>query len=111
MREVEVSRLTDVIEKLCIEANEHLPKDVKDAITTCRACEDGEIAKGVLDDIIKNFDIADQECVPICQDTFPNPCLRFSIRPIPVSSSSSLMDLMALFLPQFSNSIISSMEK
>ena len=55
MREVEVSRLTDVIEKLCIEANEHLPKDVKDAITTCRACEDGEIAKGVLDDIIKNF--------------------------------------------------------
>ena len=69
MREVEVSRLTDVIEKLCIEANEHLPKDVKDAITTCCACEDGEIAKGVLDDIIKNFDIADQECVPICQDT------------------------------------------
>ena len=29
MREVEVSRLTDVIEKLCIEANEHLPEDVK----------------------------------------------------------------------------------
>ena len=26
MREVEVSRLTDVIEKLCIEANEHLPE-------------------------------------------------------------------------------------
>ena len=69
MREVEVSRLTDVIEKLCIEANEHLPKDVKDAIKTCRACEDGVIAQGVLDDIIKNFDIADQECVPICQDT------------------------------------------
>ena len=29
MREVEVSRLTDVIEKLCIEANEHLPEDVR----------------------------------------------------------------------------------
>ena len=69
MREIEVSRLTDVIEKLCIEANEHLPKDVKDAIKTCRACEDGVIAQGVLDDIIENFDIADQECVPICQDT------------------------------------------
>ena len=36
MREVEVSRLTDVIEKLCIEANEHLPEDVKCAIKTCR---------------------------------------------------------------------------
>ena len=57
MREVEVSRLTDVIEKLCIEANEHLPEDVKCAIKTCRACEDGEIAKGVLDNIIENFDI------------------------------------------------------
>ena len=53
MREIEVSRLTEVIEKLCIEANEHLPEDVKDAIKTCRACEDGEIAKGVLDNIIE----------------------------------------------------------
>ena len=64
MREIEVSRLTDVIEKLCIEANEHLPEDVKDAIKTCRACEDGEIAKGVLDNIIENFDIADRSMCP-----------------------------------------------
>ena len=28
-----------------------------------------EIAKGVLDNIIENFEIADNECVPICQDT------------------------------------------
>ena len=63
MREIEVNRLTEVIEKLCIEANEHLPEDVKDAIKTCRACEDGEIAKGVLDNIIENFDIADSENV------------------------------------------------
>ena len=69
MREIEVSKLTDVIEKLCIAANEHLPEDVKCAIKNCRACEDGEIAKGVLDNIIENFEIADNECVPICQDT------------------------------------------
>ena len=69
MREINVSQITDVIEKLCIEANEHLPEDVKCAIKNCRACEDGEIAKGVLDNIIENFEIADNECVPICQDT------------------------------------------
>lgn len=69
MREIEVSRLTDVIEKLCIEANEHLPEDVKCALKQCRACEDGEIAQGVLDNIIENFEIADRENVPICQDT------------------------------------------
>ncbi len=69
MREIQVSRITEEIERLCIEANEHLPEDVKCAIQRCRACEDGEIAKGVLDDIITNFKIADEEQVPICQDT------------------------------------------
>ena len=69
MREINVSALTDVIERLCMEANEHLPEDVKCAIKECRACEDGEIAKGVLDNIIENFEIADRENVPICQDT------------------------------------------
>ena len=69
MREIEVSRITDVVERLCIEANEHLPEDVKDAIQSCRACEDGEIAKDVLDHIIENYEIADREQVPVCQDT------------------------------------------
>ena len=59
MREIDVSKITDVVEKLCIAANEHLPEDVKHAIRDCRACEDGEIAKGVLDNIIENFEIAD----------------------------------------------------
>ena len=69
IREVNVSQLTDVVERLCIEANEHLPSDVKCAIEHCRACEDGEIAQGVLDNIIENCKIADAENVPICQDT------------------------------------------
>lgn len=69
MREINVSTLTDVIERLCIDANNHLPGDVKCAIRDCRACEDGEIAQGVLDNIIENFEIADSENVPICQDT------------------------------------------
>ena len=69
MREINVSQITDVVEKLCIEANQHLPEDVKCAIKNCRACEDGEIAQGVLDKIIENYEIADAQCVPICQDT------------------------------------------
>ncbi len=32
----------------------------------CRACEDWEIAQGVLDKIITNFEIAENENVPIC---------------------------------------------
>lgn len=69
MREISVSQITDVVERLCIEANTHLPDDIKCAIESCRACEDGEIAKGVLDKIMENYRIADAENVPICQDT------------------------------------------
>ena len=69
MREIQTAQITEVVAKLCIEANEHLPEDVKCAIQNCRSCEDWEIAQGVLDKIIENFEIADRECVPICQDT------------------------------------------
>lgn len=69
MREIQTQQLIDVIERLCIDANNHLPKDVQCAIRNCRACEDGAIACGVLDNIIENFEIADNENLPICQDT------------------------------------------
>ena len=69
MREIQAQQITDVVERLCIEANEQLPGDIKDAIRRCRACEDWEIAQGVLDKIITNFEIAGEERVPICQDT------------------------------------------
>ncbi|MCI8731381.1 MAG: fumarate hydratase [Lachnospiraceae bacterium] len=69
MREIQAQQITDVIEKLCIEANQHLPEDVGQALRCCRRQEDWEIAQGVLDQIIENFEIARQEQVPICQDT------------------------------------------
>ena len=69
IREIKVSQITEVVERLCIEANEHLPGDVKDAIQSCRVCEEWDIAKDVLDQIIENYEIADAQNVPICQDT------------------------------------------
>lgn len=69
MREINASEITDVIERLCIEANQILPEDVKAAIGKCRACEDGKIACQILDNIIENYKIAENEQVPICQDT------------------------------------------
>ena len=69
MREIDVAKITEVVEKLCIQANQFLPEDVKGAIEKCRACEDWEIAQGVLDNIIENYEIADAQEVPICQDT------------------------------------------
>lgn len=34
MREIDVKQITDVVEKLCIEANEHLPEDVNARLKT-----------------------------------------------------------------------------
>ena len=61
MREIKASEITDVVERLCIKANEELPEDIKGAIHRCRACEDWETAQGVLDKIIENFEIAGEE--------------------------------------------------
>lgn len=69
MREINVSLITDTVEKLCIEANNHLPDDVRCAIENCRECETWSTAEGVLDKIIENYNIADEQNVPICQDT------------------------------------------
>lgn len=69
MREIQAATITNAVERLCIEANIHLGCDVRDAIEAYRAQEDGELAAGVLDCIIENYKIADEENVPICQDT------------------------------------------
>ena len=69
MREIKATDITKIVRDLCIDANCHLPGDVKEAITTCRACEPFPIAQTVLDKIEENFQIADTDNVPICQDT------------------------------------------
>lgn len=69
MREIQAAVITDTIERLCIEANQVLPEDIRNSIQACRANEDGEIACGILDKIIENYQIAENEQVPICQDT------------------------------------------
>ena len=69
MREIKATDITKIVRDLCIDANCHLPGDVKEAITTCRACEPFPIAQTVLGKIEENFQIADTDNVPICQDT------------------------------------------
>ena len=69
MREIDVKTISETVARLCIDANIHLPDDVKNAIGRCRECEDGKIACGILDNIIENYKIADSQDMPICQDT------------------------------------------
>ena len=69
MREIDASLITDAVKRLCIEANCHLTSDVKDAICSSRECEVWRGARDILDRIIKNYEIADKNAVPVCQDT------------------------------------------
>ena len=69
MRNIKAEQVTDVVRRLCIEANCHLTDDLKNCITACRACETFPVAQGILDQIIENYQIADANNVPVCQDT------------------------------------------
>lgn len=69
MREIKAAEITKIVRDLCIDANCHLPSDVKEAIEGCRECEPFPIARTILDKIEENFHIADADNVPICQDT------------------------------------------
>ena len=69
MRNIKAEQITEVVRRLCIEANCHLTGDLKDRIAACRACEPFPVAQGILDQIIENYHIADEQNVPVCQDT------------------------------------------
>lgn len=69
MREISSQKITEVVRKLCIEANYNLPEDIEKSLKEFYDNENWDIAKDMLDKIIKNVAIAKNEQVPICQDT------------------------------------------
>ena len=69
MREIDSSLICEVVARLCIDANYHLPPDMKKQIISSSKEESWETASIILDQIIENFNIADENLQPICQDT------------------------------------------
>lgn len=69
MREIDSSLISEVVARLCIDANYHLPPDMKKQIISSSKEESWETASIILNQIIENFNIADENLQPICQDT------------------------------------------
>ena len=69
MREINASLITETVKKLCVEANCHLTRDIKDSIKLSHEKEDWPQAREILERIIENFEIADNTNMPVCQDT------------------------------------------
>lgn len=69
MREINASVITDSVKKLCIDANCHLTSDIKECIANFHKNESWPQAKEILGRIIENYEIADENNQPVCQDT------------------------------------------
>lgn len=69
MREISLSKVTEIVAELCVSANKNLSGDLCEAI--CFACknEQDPLANQILCDISKNITAAKQLDIPICQDT------------------------------------------
>jgi fumarate hydratase subunit alpha len=68
MREINAQEITRTVTRLFMEANYYLTDDVLDAIKKAAQTEESPVAKEVLEQIIKNADIAAKEQIPLCQD-------------------------------------------
>ncbi|MGL4254037.1 MAG: fumarate hydratase [Fusobacteriaceae bacterium] len=69
MKHLDLEKVTSEVERLCIEANYYIGKDVLNTIKDFHAKEESPLAKTVLEQIITNDEIAMNESVPMCQDT------------------------------------------
>jgi fumarate hydratase subunit alpha len=69
MREVHVDKIRDTVRQLCQDATALLPDDVLDALKRAREREESPLAQRVLDQILRNAELAGEEYLPLCQDT------------------------------------------
>lgn len=69
MRTVDASIITKEVKRMVIEANYFLPKDVMAALKSARENDDWKLSQDILDMIINNAEVANDERVPMCQDT------------------------------------------
>jgi fumarate hydratase subunit alpha len=69
MRIIGAPELTAAVKRLFVEANRNLPDDLRSRIRASRERETWPPAREALDLIIENFELAENNRVPICQDT------------------------------------------
>lgn len=69
MREIDVSQVTETVEKLCIKANYELNGDIVAALEEGMELEESETGRRVLRQLVENARIAARERMAVCQDT------------------------------------------
>ena len=68
MRQIDANAVVDTVSRLCMEANYFLGEDVAKALKEGLKKEESETGKDILNQLLKNAEIASNEKIPICQD-------------------------------------------
>jgi len=69
MRDVDVSQVTEAVASMCVEANLYLAKDMREVFDKAAKEEDSKLGKKIFEQLEENLQIANDEKIPICQDT------------------------------------------
>ena len=69
MKIISAAAITEVVARLCIQANTRLPDDVAAALAKSRQEEPWPLARDMLGLLWDNMELAEQKDLPICQDT------------------------------------------
>jgi len=69
MRTIDVKAVTELVRRLCMEANYNLPDDLRQAFVNGRDAEKSPLGREIFGEMIANCDLARENQVPICQDT------------------------------------------
>ena len=69
IRTLDTKIITENVKEMCIEANHYLSKDMDIAMKNAVTTEKSELGRKILNQLQDNLKIADEEMIPICQDT------------------------------------------
>lgn len=69
VRTIQTEEVTKNIKEMCIQANHYLSEDMDRAMKRAAETEESELGKKILNQLQDNLKIADEEMIPICQDT------------------------------------------
>jgi len=69
IRTIQTDIIIENIREMCIEANHYLSPDMDKAMKEAVCSEKSELGKKILNQLQENLKIADEETIPICQDT------------------------------------------
>jgi fumarate hydratase subunit alpha len=69
IRDLDVAILRDAVARLIVEANYNIPPDILGALRDAAAREESPLGRRTLEQLVRNYEVASAERVPVCQDS------------------------------------------